>query len=124
VTALHIADTPAQPPAAPPAATPSPSRRGPLLTPRRSNIILVLLGAILLPTLTYRAMPLLPSTYPLALAVSTSIAVGALSLNLLVGYAGQISLGHGALLGVGSYAAGLVTSSAGRCGWRCPSQRW
>ena len=107
----------APPAAASPAAQPAPSRRGPLLTPRRSNIILVLLGAMLLPSVTYRAMPLLPHRYPLALAVATSIAVGALSLNLLVGYAGQISLGHGALLGAGAYAAGLVTSGSGLPMW-------
>ena len=94
-----------------------PARRGPWLTPRRSNILLVLLAVILLPSVTYRVMPLLPARYPLALAVATSIAVGALSLNLLVGYAGQISLGHGALLGVGSYAAGLATSGAGLPMW-------
>jgi branched-chain amino acid transport system permease protein len=32
----------------------------------------------------------------------------AISLNLLMGYAGQISLGHGALVGVGAYTAGLL----------------
>ena len=100
-----------------PAAAPHATQRRALLTPRRSNILLVLLGAILLPSVTYRAMPLLPSRYPLALAVATSIAVGALSLNLLVGYAGQISLGHGALLGVGAYAAGLASSGAGLPMW-------
>jgi branched-chain amino acid transport system permease protein len=106
--------------AAPTTAQPSDhpaARRGPLLTPRRSNTLLVLLGAILLPTLTYRAMPLLPDKYPLALASATSVAVGALALNLLVGYAGQISLGHGAILGVGSFAAGLITSGAGLPMW-------
>ncbi|MBN2706860.1 MAG: branched-chain amino acid ABC transporter permease [Deltaproteobacteria bacterium] len=35
--------------------------------------------------------------------------IGALGLNLLVGYTGLISLGHGAFLGIGAYAsAGLV----------------
>lgn len=33
-------------------------------------------------------------------------AIGALSLNLLIGYCGQISFAQGALLGVGAYAAG------------------
>jgi ABC-type branched-subunit amino acid transport system ATPase component/ABC-type branched-subunit amino acid transport system permease subunit len=97
---------------------PAPGReRGPLLTPRRSNIILVLLAAVLLPTLTYRAMPLLPAGVPQALAIAASIAVGAISLNLLIGYAGQISLGHGALLAVGAFAAGLCTSGAGLPMW-------
>ena len=94
-----------------------PVRRGPLLTPRRSNIILVLLGAALLPTLTYRAMPLLPTGVALALAIGAAVAVGAISLNLLIGYTGQISLGHGALLAVGAFAAGLVTSGAGLPMW-------
>jgi len=33
-------------------------------------------------------------------------ATGALALNLLIGYCGQISFAHGALLGVGAYTAG------------------
>ena len=94
-----------------------PRTRGPLLTPRRSNVILVLLGAILLPAMTYRAMPLLPLGVPQALGLAAAVAVGALSLNLLIGYAGQISLGHGALLAVGAFAAGLVTSGAGLPMW-------
>src|SRR5256714_6471923 len=36
--------------------------------------------------------------------------VGALGLNILVGYTGQISIGHGAFMSVGAYtAANLVT---------------
>src|ERR1700741_5298831 len=36
--------------------------------------------------------------------------VGALGLNILVGYTGQISIGHGALMSVGAYtAANLIT---------------
>src|SRR5581483_5337774 len=85
VTTLHVADTPVQPGAAPPAAQPAPPRRGPLLTPRRSNVILLLIAALLLPTMTVRAMPLLPGTYPLAVAQAAAIAVGALSLNMLLG---------------------------------------
>ena len=116
MSATGLADVAAHPASAQPTDQ-STTRRAPLLTPRRSNILLVLLGAILLPTMTYRAMPLLPAKYPLALAGATSLAVGALALNLLVGYAGQISLGHGAILGVGAFAAGLVTSGAGLPMW-------
>lgn len=39
--------------------------------------------------------------------------IGAVSLNLLTGSCGQISLGHGAFLGVGAYAAGALTQA----GW-------
>jgi branched-chain amino acid transport system permease protein len=36
------------------------------------------------------------------------LAVGALGLNLLTGYNGQISIGHGALYGFGAYTSGLI----------------
>jgi branched-chain amino acid transport system permease protein len=36
--------------------------------------------------------------------------VGAHGLNLLTGYTGQISLGHGAFMGVGAYAAGILAN--------------
>jgi len=38
--------------------------------------------------------------------------VFALSLNLVLGFAGQISLGHAAFFGVGAYASALLTTSA------------
>lgn len=37
----------------------------------------------------------------------------AISLNLLSGYAGQVSLAHGAIYGIGAYAAGLLSLHAG-----------
>ena len=40
-------------------------------------------------------------------------AIGALSLNLLIGYCGQISFAHGALLGVGAYVAGNLGNAGG-----------
>lgn len=39
--------------------------------------------------------------------------VGAHGLNLLTGYTGQISLGHGAFMGVGAYTAGILANA----GW-------
>ncbi|HTO01416.1 MAG TPA: branched-chain amino acid ABC transporter permease [Microthrixaceae bacterium] len=36
------------------------------------------------------------------------LAIGACGLNLLTGYNGQISVGHGALYGIGAYTAGLM----------------
>ena len=36
--------------------------------------------------------------------------IGAASLNLLTGFCGQISLGHGAFFGVGAYTAGVCTA--------------
>ena len=90
-------------------------RRRPWLTPRRSNIVLTLVAVTLLPTITERSMPLLLTpTYCLYLEYAAGIAIACVSLNLLTGYAGQISLGHAAFLSVGAFADGLLT---GRAGW-------
>jgi branched-chain amino acid transport system permease protein len=40
-----------------------------------------------------------------------------ISLSLLLGYAGQISLGHAAFYGIGAYASGLLTTRAGLSPW-------
>ena len=37
--------------------------------------------------------------------------IGALSLNIIVGFCGQISLGHAAFLGVGAYTSALLTKA-------------
>jgi branched-chain amino acid transport system permease protein len=42
-----------------------------------------------------------------------AIAVAAAGLNLLTGYNGQISVGHGALYGVGAYTVAILVSDAG-----------
>ena len=57
------------------------------------------------------ALPLSLSEYYLSILNLIMIAVvGALGLNMLVGYTGQISVGHGALMSVGAYtAANLIT---------------
>lgn len=39
------------------------------------------------------------------------------ALDLLLGYAGQLSLGHGAFVAMGAYASALLTSKAGWSGW-------
>src|SRR5438270_11830296 len=55
--------------------------------------------------------PLTLGEYYISILVLILIAVvGALGLNILVGYTGQISIGHGAFMSVGAYtAANLVT---------------
>jgi branched-chain amino acid transport system permease protein len=55
-------------------------------------------------------LPLILHEYYLSIINLVSIAVvGALGLNILVGYTGQISIGHGAFMSVGAYtAANLV----------------
>ncbi|MBO1901539.1 branched-chain amino acid ABC transporter permease [Leucobacter weissii] len=51
------------------------------------------------------------TNYLLSLVLSTGIAV--LSLNLLTGYTGLISIGHGALMGIGGYATASMFVNLG-----------
>ena len=46
------------------------------------------------------------------LAAGVVIAVGALSLNVLIGYAGQISLGHQAFIGIGAFGSAYVITKS------------
>jgi branched-chain amino acid transport system permease protein len=61
--------------------------------------------------LMFLVLPLTLHEYYLSIVNLISIAVvGALGLNILVGYTGQISVGHGAFMSVGAYtAANLAT---------------
>jgi branched-chain amino acid transport system permease protein len=57
---------------------------------------------------------MLLSPYQLSILNEMGIAViGALGLNLLTGYTGQISLGHGAFLAIGAYTSALLTGKLG-----------
>lgn len=57
------------------------------------------------------ALPVLaPDPYLLAVLTLAGIfVIGAISLNLLLGYTGQLSLGHGAFFGLGAYASALAS---------------
>ena len=44
-------------------------------------------------------------------------AIVACGLNVIVGYAGQISLGHAAFFGIGAYSSALLTTKAGLTFW-------
>ena len=77
---------------------------------RRANFVTALLLLVVLPPLTAHAMPRLVQQHNwLLLDRATAAAIAAMSLNLLLGYAGQISLGHAGLLGVGAFTAGNMT---------------
>jgi branched-chain amino acid transport system permease protein len=93
----------------------SPARQGRpgrrLLGDRTANAATAALLMVALTLLTEHAMPRLIQQHNyLNLDVAVATAVAAVSLNLLLGYAGQISLGHGALLAAGAFASGIVTS--------------
>ena len=78
---------------------------------RRWVRILVLAGVLAAaPPILTRAVPgLFTDSRALTLGIGVCYAAGAIALNLLMGYAGQISLGHAALLGVGAFTSGVLT---------------
>lgn len=75
---------------------------------RAEHARLALVGAALL------AVPFVLSPYWLTIANQIGIAViGAIGLNILVGFTGQISLGQGGFLAVGAYTSALLHLRAG-----------
>jgi ABC-type branched-subunit amino acid transport system ATPase component/ABC-type branched-subunit amino acid transport system permease subunit len=86
-------------------------RRTKFWTERRLNVAIAALLFVALPLLTEHAMPkLLEQHHYFNLDVGVAMAVAAISLNLLLGYTGQISLGHAGLLAAGAFASGIMTS--------------
>ena len=64
--------------------------------------------------LFFFAAPFIVSPYMLYIINTIGIAsIAAIGLNILVGYTGQISLGHGAFFGVGAYAAAILATRLG-----------
>jgi branched-chain amino acid transport system permease protein len=60
------------------------------------------------------AIPLLASTYWLDVLNRIGIAIiGALGLNILIGFTGQISIGHAAFLAVGAYTTAILEAKLG-----------
>lgn len=65
-------------------------------------------------------LPQIMSGYQLYLATQATLFVIALvGLNVLTGYTGLISLGHGAMVGVGAYSTAILASKAGMPFWVC-----
>jgi branched-chain amino acid transport system permease protein len=72
----------------------------------------VCLGLFL--ALFFLVAPFIVSSYMLYVLNTIGIAaIAAIGLNILVGYTGQISLGHGAFFGVGAYAAAILATRLG-----------
>ncbi len=64
------------------------------------------------------AFPFFANRYYLTLANQIGIAtIGAIGLNILVGYTGQISLGQGGFMAVGAYTAAVLTINMGMPWW-------
>jgi branched-chain amino acid transport system permease protein len=63
-------------------------------------------------------LPLLIPKYTTGLAVEIGIyTIVALGLNLLMGYAGQVSLGQAAFVGVGAYTSTILSTKLGLSPW-------
>ena len=75
---------------------------------KRHHGLLVLAGVLLL-------LPLvLPNNYYYDIVIRMAInAIIVLGLNLLIGFAGQISLGHAGFVGIGAYASAILPSHFG-----------
>lgn len=72
--------------------------------------VCLLIGLLLL----FVVIPFIVGPYSLYILNTIGIyAIAAIGLNLLVGYTGQISLGHGAFFGVGAYTAAILATKTG-----------
>lgn len=69
-----------------------------------------LVGLVLL----FAVVPFVSNAYIVYILNTIGIyAIAAIGLNLLIGYTGQISLGHGAFFGVGAYTAAILATRVG-----------
>jgi len=78
---------------------------------RRIAVMLLLAGAATAPAWVWNPY------YLHTLIMAGIFAVLASSLNLLLGYTGQLSLGHAAFFGIGAYASALLTVKLGWSPW-------
>lgn len=78
-----------------------------LATPRSGGLLALTAVVVVLPFF-------LPNTYYYHVAITVGLsAIACVGLNLLIGYAGQISLGHAGFLGLGAYASAILTANHG-----------
>src|SRR5947209_8098230 len=98
-------------PVAPDRGGPAPRTLGVL--PWWALLVVIAVTAALPPILGRAAPGILDPYRALILCFGVTFALAALPLNLLMGYAGQISLGHAAFLGIGAFTSGII---AGRMG--------
>jgi branched-chain amino acid transport system permease protein len=74
----------------------------------------LLIGLILL----FGVVPFITNLYILYILNTIGIyAIAAIGLNILIGYTGQISLGHGAFFGVGAYTAAILVTKLNTPFW-------
>ena len=84
-----------------------------IIAHRLTSIAVVTAIVLLLPLL-------FPSAYYYRVAALVLIfALAAVGLNLLMGFAGQVSLGHAGFLGIGGYAVAIGATHLGIPSWLC-----
>lgn len=107
--ARPVAEAPPGPPAAAGMTGPRPGRAA-----RVWRLVAVVAGGVVLTVL-----PLVATPYAnLQVTLIAVYAVAILGLNLVTGYAGQISLGQSAFFGLGAYCGAIATA---RAGWPLPA---
>ena len=76
-------------------------------------------GVVVVAALIVAALPLvLPSTFYLRMAALVFIfALAVIGLNLLMGFAGQVSLGHAGFFGIGAYTVAVGPTHLGLPSW-------
>lgn len=97
------------PPSPPIEEVPDAADRGPSV-----GGLAVRIAVVLVPLAAVLALPVLvPGPDVNVVSRTVVFAIVALSLNILVGYTGQVSLGHSAFLGVGAFSAGFALTELG-----------
>jgi branched-chain amino acid transport system permease protein len=91
-------------------APPPPVRPGGLS--RRALIVRVVIGIVLAAVALYIPQ-YYGSTTTKLFAEAIYLAVAAMGLNLLTGFNGQVSIGHGAFFGIGAYTTGILMVNHG-----------
>ena len=92
---------------APPSTAPSSALRSPWTALIAAAVLLVALFPVLSDDLYYQNMIILSMVF----------AIGAVGLNIITGYAGYISLGQGAFIGLGAYTVAICASDIGGSPW-------
>ena len=91
----------------PPARAPAKALRSPLTALIAVAIVLVAVFPVLSDDLYYQNMIILSMVF----------AIGAVGLNIITGYAGYVSLGQGAFIGLGAYTVGICVTDIGGSPW-------
>lgn len=82
-----------------------------------NKIAVVIVAGILIPLPLVLARFEATSYYPDVLVFVAIHSIIATGLCLLLGFAGQISLGHAAFYGIGAYTSGIITTKLGLSPW-------